>query len=945
MALSQESSTSSLALSDIIHTSTLSPGPPTALKPRASEATRSVQSSSERSGSPEPLQEEELNSYRNRIREMGLLSGASDMVSPREKELSEMVLRLIEAPRADSTQLERQATLISQLTAQRDFLTQIIADERARMESERDGWERAAEALIAQHQRSGKNVYPSRQDELERQCLLYVQDNAELRSREHETRARLSALEGELYRLKPMLIMHPQPSYNALAPNSSFLGALPYPSATGAVALKESRDKTAKKRKRNKEAKAARAEEASDGNTTLGISASDGPGTDSASQLPAPGPSSVAPTSTIPQSGSSLFQDTQRSSAPSIYQHLLRKPSNQPDGSTSTSNAQKSKRSKSPKRYTTITSDARSEHFLLAARRLGRERANVVSGLINAKTERDQEKHKQAKEEMERERQAAGFTGYYRNPQSIPSTGRKGKGKAPSTSTPARAGPVSYVIPDPTTPTPGARGSPSTPKRASIGSLPSVQLFQHPGNAHAYMFVPNTGIIGYPHMQTPPGAVRIPTVVNPMNQPSVTSTGSAHKPSVPPSPSPASTSAPPPPAGTTRTSSPQARESVPSRRQNRKNLEHDSSSNSLAAAINQSMDTNGSSGPSQAKTPLASLLSAAQSMMEQGGGAGSSKDKDQPNGKGGKRKASGTTSQPESPNSKRRRVNSSSGAAASGSARNSGKRVRSALDVLADQAAAHNQDDQAGTGKGRAKAKAKSAEADASADTEDASATKEGSPPARRSSRSNRGKRKEALANAAAPRMISPAISQRESTPRMIAPPDRQRNTVSSITGLLPPPIITPTGSSAPAPPVLTKDDPADPLDVDQVGDIVTPHVANDGGSLNGNEQEELSPSGTVNGHREDVSMASPRAPQSPIPATDHAKEPEAPSQTTENTTRRPLPKEPPIHTILEPTSKDKRSSDVDGDIDADGDADPDVEMETKDPVVVISSAASSNKT
>ncbi|KAL0070281.1 hypothetical protein AAF712_002773 [Marasmius tenuissimus] len=932
MALSQESSTSSLALSDIIHTSTLSPGPPTALKPRASEATRSVQSSSERSGSPEPLQEEELNSYRNRIREMGLLSGASDMVSPREKELSEMVLRLIEAPRADSTQLERQATLISQLTAQRDFLTQIIADERARMESERDGWERAAEALIAQHQRSGKNVYPSRQDELERQCLLYVQDNAELRSREHETRARLSALEGELYRLKPMLIMHPQPSYNALAPNSSFLGALPYPSATGAVALKESRDKTAKKRKRNKEAKAARAEEASDGNTTLGISASDGPGTDSASQLPAPGPSSVAPTSTIPQSGSSLFQDTQRSSAPSIYQHLLRKPSNQPDGSTSTSNAQKSKRSKSPKRYTTITSDARSEHFLLAARRLGRERANVVSGLINAKTERDQEKHKQAKEEMERERQAAALEGKEKEKHylHLPLLGRDRSHMS---------------IPDPTTPTPGARGSPSTPKRASTGSLPSVQLFQHPGNAHAYMFVPNTGIIGYPHLQTPPGAVRMPTVVNPMNQPSVTSTGSAHKPSVPPSPSPASTSAPPPPAGTTQTSSPQVRESVPPRRQNRKNLEHDSSSNSLAAAINQSMDTNGSSGPSQAKTPLASLLSAAQSMMEQGGGAGSSKDKDQPNGKGGKRKASGTTSQPESPNSKRRRVNPSSGAAASGSARNSGKRVRSALDVLADQAAAHNQDDQAGTGKGRAKAKAKSAEADASADTEDASATKEGSPPARRSSRSNRGKRKEALANAAAPRMISPAISQRESTPRMIAPPDRQRNTVSSITGLLPPPIITPMGPSAPAPPVLTKDDPADPLDVDQVGDIVTPHVANDGGSLNGNEQEELSPSGTVNGHREDVSMVSPGAPQSPILTTDHAKEPDAPSQTTENTTRRPLPKEPPIHTILEPTSKDKRPSDVDGDIDADGDADPDVEMETKDPVVVIPGAASSNKT
>ncbi|KAF9265537.1 hypothetical protein L218DRAFT_860033 [Marasmius fiardii PR-910] len=137
----------------------------------------------ERSESPEPIHFEELANFRERIGELGITSGDTSVLTPRERELSAMILRLLEAPRPDPSQLIQQAALIADLKAQRDFLAQRIVDERARIESERDGWERAVEALISQHQRSGKNVYYSRQDELERQCVALQQDNRELRDR------------------------------------------------------------------------------------------------------------------------------------------------------------------------------------------------------------------------------------------------------------------------------------------------------------------------------------------------------------------------------------------------------------------------------------------------------------------------------------------------------------------------------------------------------------------------------------------------------------------------------------------------------------------------------------------------------------------------------------------------------------------------------------------
>ena len=66
------------------------------------------------------------------------------------------VLRLTDPLPVDATQLERQADVISVLTAQRDFLVHQAEEDRDRWRSEREGWDRMAEALLSHRSKSGK---------------------------------------------------------------------------------------------------------------------------------------------------------------------------------------------------------------------------------------------------------------------------------------------------------------------------------------------------------------------------------------------------------------------------------------------------------------------------------------------------------------------------------------------------------------------------------------------------------------------------------------------------------------------------------------------------------------------------------------------------------------------------------------------------------------------
>lgn len=122
----------------------------------------------------------DMSGIRRRLHEMGLIgTGYSESnVSSREKELVDMVrpffvmhsrgdsmysfqqvLRLTDdATRPDPSQLVVQAETISRLSEQRDFLIEQAEDQRSRWQSERDGWERMAEALIAQKFKPGNTT-------------------------------------------------------------------------------------------------------------------------------------------------------------------------------------------------------------------------------------------------------------------------------------------------------------------------------------------------------------------------------------------------------------------------------------------------------------------------------------------------------------------------------------------------------------------------------------------------------------------------------------------------------------------------------------------------------------------------------------------------------------------------------------------------------------------
>ncbi|KAG5639989.1 hypothetical protein DXG03_001932, partial [Asterophora parasitica] len=145
-----------LQLADLIHTTSPSPTPPQIEPPR--------------SVSPEHLTEADVAHIRHRAAELGLKSRESGNITETERELLAMVKwahlrgtlssilnqvrRLTESALLDPSQLVHQAEMISGLSSQRDFLVRQAEEERERWASQRDGWERMAEALIAQRHKT-----------------------------------------------------------------------------------------------------------------------------------------------------------------------------------------------------------------------------------------------------------------------------------------------------------------------------------------------------------------------------------------------------------------------------------------------------------------------------------------------------------------------------------------------------------------------------------------------------------------------------------------------------------------------------------------------------------------------------------------------------------------------------------------------------------------------
>ena len=186
-----------LALSDIMHHMSPSPVPAEdSTTAEDSDMRDPYQNESRRGrgGSPEPLTAADVVAIRRRLHAVGFsldrdqnelnlgedLTRHSDgfgSATLREGELVNMVccnpallniynnntkdcqiLQLTDPLPVDSTQLERQADAISVLTSQRDFLVRQAEEDRDRWCSEREGWDRMAEALLSHRSRTGNSA-------------------------------------------------------------------------------------------------------------------------------------------------------------------------------------------------------------------------------------------------------------------------------------------------------------------------------------------------------------------------------------------------------------------------------------------------------------------------------------------------------------------------------------------------------------------------------------------------------------------------------------------------------------------------------------------------------------------------------------------------------------------------------------------------------------------
>jgi hypothetical protein len=82
----------------------------------------------------------------------------------------------------DPSQLLRQAEFITWLGSQRDLLVRSFEEERQRWEAEREGWDRMAEALLAQQAKTGITA-SGRDEEVEHKHNICESENKALREK------------------------------------------------------------------------------------------------------------------------------------------------------------------------------------------------------------------------------------------------------------------------------------------------------------------------------------------------------------------------------------------------------------------------------------------------------------------------------------------------------------------------------------------------------------------------------------------------------------------------------------------------------------------------------------------------------------------------------------------------------------------------------------------
>ncbi|GJJ11417.1 hypothetical protein Clacol_005650 [Clathrus columnatus] len=231
-------SSPSLSISDIMHPLT----PPPTL---SSSINSKTPPPSPKSSTPEPLELAEIEDMRKRVMSMGYgeSSKGKEKATSKEQELADMLLKLTHpAALPQPSQLHAQAETIANLIQQREFLIQRSADERELWDAERESWARAAQALlmrgrkemtlvdkedVSTSQYAISDISSQRLQVSERINAQLYNEKKILQQKLTEVQNRLGALESELHHLKPLLLLQPSAAIHHASSGLSWSASLP----------------------------------------------------------------------------------------------------------------------------------------------------------------------------------------------------------------------------------------------------------------------------------------------------------------------------------------------------------------------------------------------------------------------------------------------------------------------------------------------------------------------------------------------------------------------------------------------------------------------------------------------------------------------------------------------------------------------------------------------
>ncbi|KAI0940355.1 hypothetical protein AcV5_001486 [Taiwanofungus camphoratus] len=428
-----------LALSDIMHTLSPSPVPQPPLPSESGQPpnvhviynenshppaqngifSSQLDSSHGLSPSPEPLDYSDVELMRSRIHELGLVGShvSNFNTSATERELANMVLRLIShlALQPLPSQLALQAETIAQLAVQRNFLLQERENQHARWDAERESWDRTAEALIGK--RRAASDAAERDYATERQISHLRDDNLALRHKLADAHTRMSTLESELARLRPLLLMQP-----TLLRDPSLLQFPAFlqfgHSDTKADAKKKRRGKRDKEREEKvKDEKGKNKEKDGQASTEVDADADvdtdinmDAGGLEGGDQTHTPRLHTRPDSDSIrspyklhianAQEGDPFGFPLNVDTSPRSYKQAVVK-----SDKRSKAQEKKGRGKTSDDRGGPLLSDARAECLLVAARKIGRVRAAMAAKEREAEREREREIEKKKEQEQECERE------------------------------------------------------------------------------------------------------------------------------------------------------------------------------------------------------------------------------------------------------------------------------------------------------------------------------------------------------------------------------------------------------------------------------------------------------------------------------------------------------------------------------------------------------------